>query len=79
MVLWEVLFMLVILKIPLVYVSWVIWWAVQSEPEVGAEGGPHDGLWMPWRRRPRPPRSGPHGTPNRASTRDPSPGRRAAA
>ena len=62
MVIWEVIFVMLILKLPVAYVCWVIWWAVKAEPEPGAEGEPHDGLWMPWRRRsPRPPRSGPHG------------------
>jgi hypothetical protein len=82
MVVWEVVFMLFVLKIPLVYVCWVIWWAVRSEPELGAEGEPLSGPWVPWRRSPdsrRPSRNGPHGAPDRSATRSPSPGRRAAA
>jgi hypothetical protein len=29
---WEAIFMLLILKIPLVYLGVVIWWAVRAEP-----------------------------------------------
>jgi hypothetical protein len=31
-VIWEIVFMLVILKIPVVYLCWVVWWAVRAEP-----------------------------------------------
>ncbi len=62
---WEIIFLLLILKIPIVYVCWVVWWAIKAEPEVGAEGEP-DGQrinWKPWQRPPgsRPRRGGPHG------------------
>jgi hypothetical protein len=80
-VIWEVVFVLLILKLPVVYVCWVIWWAVKAEPELGADGGPHEGYWTPWRRRrrePRPPRNGPHGSPDRAANRTPTPPRKAA-
>jgi hypothetical protein len=30
---WEIVFMLVILKIPIVYLAVVIWWAIKAEPE----------------------------------------------
>lgn len=30
---WELVFMLVILKIPVVYLCWVVWWAVRAEPQ----------------------------------------------
>jgi hypothetical protein len=81
-VVWEIVFMLLILKIPLVYVCWVIWWAVKSEPELGSEGEPQSGdLWRPWRRGPdsRPRRNGPHGAPTRSAVRKPSPSRKTAA
>jgi len=29
---WEIIFMVLILKIPMVYVCWVIWWAIKAEP-----------------------------------------------
>ena len=44
--------MLVILKIPVAYVGWVIWWAIKAEPEIGTEGGTEGVNWQPWRRSP---------------------------
>jgi hypothetical protein len=32
-VVWELVFMLVILKIPVVYLCSVVWWAIRAEPE----------------------------------------------
>lgn len=37
---WEALFMLVVLKIPVVYLSVVVWWAIRAEP--APEGGAAD-------------------------------------
>lgn len=75
MTLWEILIMVVVLKIPVAYVGWVIWWAVKAEPEVGTEGGTEGVNWAPWRRRPPKPLG-----PERSSTRDraPRPGSRSA-
>jgi len=71
---WEAIFLLVVLKIPLVYLGVVIWWAVRSEPKPD-DGGEAVGVlvpltpcnWGEWRRRrasSRPPRPlppvGPH-------------------
>jgi hypothetical protein len=72
----EIVFVLVILKIPVAYVGWVIWWAIKAEPEVGAEGGTEGVNWSPWRRSPsdspaRPRRGGPHGAPARGASRAP--------
>ena len=57
----EVIFMLVILKIPVVYLCIVVWWAVRAEPRP-AEGAANPARLpepepepCPWRRR----RSGP--------------------
>ena len=63
--------MLLILKIPLVYVCWIMWWAVKAEPDVGAEGESFDSPWKPWQHpsRSRPPRPGPHGSPSRGPAR----------
>jgi hypothetical protein len=36
---WELFFMLVILKIPVVYLCAVVWWAIRAEPEP-PEGSP---------------------------------------
>ncbi len=52
---------MVILKIPIVYLGIVVWYACK-EPEPGA--GPNDySVWRPWRTPPgpRPRRGGPHG------------------
>lgn len=63
---WEAIFMLVVLKIPLIYLAIVVWWAVRAEPE--ATGGDEVGVlapltpcgWDEWkRRRPRRPGRGP--------------------
>jgi hypothetical protein len=56
--LWEGIFMLVVLKIPLVYLCAVVWWAIRAEP--APEGGADDSYalvpltpcgWDEWRRR----------------------------
>ena len=71
--LWFTLWFMVILKIPVLYLAWVIWWAVKDPPDAwegppeaagGGEGGPG---WSPRRdpRRLRRPRRGPHGGPER--------------
>ena len=55
--------MMVILKIPIVYLALVVWYAIRAEPEPGID--PNDySVWRPWRRpdAPRPRRGGPHGT-----------------
>jgi hypothetical protein len=61
---WEAIFMLVVLKIPLVYLAIVVWWAVRAEPLHGDEGGQPEAFvplmpcgWNEWRRR-RPTRLG---------------------
>ena len=66
----EIIFMLVILKIPIVYICVVVWWAIKAEPTPGEptaavvveDTPPADD--RPWRRRndrPRPSR--PHTSP----------------
>jgi len=74
-VVWEAIFMLVILKIPVVYLCVVVWWAIRSEPRPyeGAALGPAAvepeprAPWSWWQRRVRrrPRRGGPHGAPAR--------------
>ena len=72
---WEFIFMMLILKIPIVYLCLVVYWAVKSEPRP-----PEPALLPavreleprpPWRRpdRPRRPRPGPHGSPVRSFAR----------
>ena len=55
--------MMVILKIPIVYLALVVWYAIRAEPEPGVD--PNDySVWRPWRAPdgPRPRRGRPHGT-----------------
>jgi hypothetical protein len=57
---WEAVFMLVVLKIPMVYLAAVVWWAVRAEPHVGG-GSDEVGVvvplvpcgWDDWKRRRR--------------------------
>ena len=69
---------MVIMKIPILYLCWVVYWAVKSEPERGEpvatlvvddEGPP-----LAWHPRRGPRRPGPHGRPTRtyARTRRPA-------
>jgi hypothetical protein len=30
---WELIFLMFILKIPIVYLCWVVWWAIKAEPK----------------------------------------------
>ena len=56
--------MMLILKIPIAYLAFVVWYAIRAEPEPGVDPNEYS-VWRPWRRRPagpRPRRSGPHGT-----------------
>ena len=65
--------MVLILKIPVVYIAWVVWWAIKAEPVTGENGEQIlTGVnWAPWRRpdAPRPRRGGPHGSPVRSERR----------
>jgi hypothetical protein len=73
---WIAIIFLLVLKIPIVYVCWVVWWAIKAEPEVGTQGGT-EGLsgmnWKPWRRPPAagPRRGGPHGRRSQSVERAP--------
>jgi hypothetical protein len=74
-VVWEFIFMIVILKIPIVYLCWVVWWAVRAEPEplepaVLPAKLPDDLPGRGWRFHPdRPRRRGPRGGPSRSYPR----------
>jgi len=78
LLMWELVFMLFILKLPVVYVAWIVWWAIKAEPEFGAEGETHSFTWTPWRppsgERPR--RGSPHGSPSRGPRVGPGVARR---
>jgi hypothetical protein len=76
---WEAVFMLIVLKIPIVYLCLVVWWAIRAEPrplegarivptEPEPELGPRSSYWRSriWPRRLRP---GPHGSPVRRPAR----------
>jgi hypothetical protein len=74
---WEAVFLLLILKIPIVYLCWVVWYAVKAEPKppyepalktAPADLDPRPG-WTPRNGRPRRPRPGPHGVPGRTYAR----------
>ncbi len=76
---WELVFLMVILKIPIVYLCTIVYYAIKAEPRHGRGGpaavrvapdSPPPG-WDRLRRRPRrrPPR--PHGGPARAYARTP--------
>lgn len=60
---WELLFMMLVLKIPIAYLAFVVWYAIKAEPEPGVDPSEYS-IWRPWRkpRGPRPRRGGPHGT-----------------
>jgi hypothetical protein len=70
---WELIFMMVILKIPIAYLCFVVYWAVKAEPKPPepvrsasqADGPDPKAPWSPKGRRHRP-RRGPERGPARA-------------
>jgi hypothetical protein len=73
-VVWELIFMMIVLKIPILYLCAVVWWAIKAEPrplEEAAIAVPTDPEVGPERmgRRPRP--HGPRRGPARAAARKP--------
>jgi hypothetical protein len=72
---WDFIFLMFVMKIPIVYLCLVVWWAVKAEPR------PLEGAALPaeapdggpgWTRRAhgsRPRRRGPHGSPARRYAR----------
>jgi hypothetical protein len=67
----EIVFMMLVLKLPIVYLAVVIYWAVKAEPRpyegalLPAADDPGPQRWHTRRRRP----SGPHGSPVRREAR----------
>ena len=67
----EIVFMMLVLKLPVIYLAVVVYWAVKAEPR------PPEGALLPvaddsgpQRWHPRPPRrNGPHGSPERRDGR----------
>jgi hypothetical protein len=70
---WELIWLMVIMKIPILYLCWVVYWAIKSEPEreepVAELVRNDDGPPSTWRPRQRPRRPGPHGHPMRTYAR----------
>lgn len=75
---WTTVWFLVILKIPVAYLAYVIWWAVKDPPEprqgdLARVREPLDGADPTRTRRrrllPRPRHGGPHGSPHRRPPR----------
>ena len=72
---WELIFLMVILKIPIVYLCWVVYWAIKAEPKPEEGDAARVSVpetptrpWSPRRNGPaRPPR--PHGGPARRYAR----------
>jgi len=70
---WELIWLMVIMKIPILYLCWVVYWAIKSEPRpeqpaalVVADDG---GEPSPWRPSHHPRRPRPHGRPTRTYAR----------
>jgi hypothetical protein len=69
---WGIVWLALAMKIPIVALLWIVWWAIKDPPVAAAEDsgggapdrdpGPH-----PRDRPPHPPRRGPHGTPEPAA------------
>ena len=75
-----IIFLAVILKIPVLYGMWLIYWAVKAEPEVEGADGTEDHSFRRWRRDPSKPqgprRGGPHSGAARAQPDCPPGGRK---
>jgi len=74
-----ILFLAVVLKVPVFFAIWLVWWAVRAEPQV--DDTPEIGEEHPfrrWRRSPHGPRPrrGPHGGAARPQPDCPPAGRR---
>ena len=64
---WGFLWIMLALKIPLIALLWIVWWAVRAEPETEQPSKDDDGGTKrprhPRKPFPRRPRRGPHGDP----------------
>lgn len=66
---WGFIWLMFALKIPLISLAWIVWWAVHAVPETedqptgGDDGGSKRPLHHPRDPFPRRPRRGPHGDP----------------
>jgi hypothetical protein len=71
---WELIWLMVIMKIPILYLCWVVYWAIKSQPQPEQPAAlvsvSDDSDPTPWRpRRIHPRRPGPHGRPSRGYAR----------
>ena len=71
---WELIWLMVIMKIPILYLCWVVYWAIKSEPRPEQPAAlvmaSDDSDPPPWRsKRIHPRRPGPHGRPSRRYAR----------
>ena len=70
---WELIWLMVIMKIPIIYLCWVVYWAIKSEPRpeqpAALVTASDDSDPSPWRSGRRPRRPGPHGRPSRGYAR----------
>jgi hypothetical protein len=64
---WAVFWLALVLKIPIVALLLIVWWAIRAEPtpegDASDRGGGSDRHGGPRLRPPRPPRRGPHAEP----------------
>ena len=67
---WTFIYLMFVLKLPIIALLWIVWWAVRSGTEPDDEGGGDGGdggtrtrAVHPRRPFPRRPRRGPHGDP----------------
>ncbi|HWB56172.1 MAG TPA: hypothetical protein VG479_04460 [Gaiellaceae bacterium] len=77
---WFTIWFLVILKIPALYIAWLVWWSVKDPPQPGVAGAGEGlgggGVDLRPQHGPRVPvpgrRPGPHGTPDRGRRGEPA-------
>ena len=64
---WTFIWMMVVLKIPVIAAIWLVWWAMKAEPELTDDDGGTEVPAPPAPphrpQHPRHPRRGPHGDP----------------
>jgi hypothetical protein len=61
---WPIIFLGIVLKIPVAFGLWLVWWAIKEEPRLDDVSDADEHGFRRWRReptRPRGPRRGPHG------------------
>jgi hypothetical protein len=69
---WELIWLMLIMKIPILYLCWVVYWAIKAEPrpdEPAVVTANRDDMPPRWRPRRGPRLTGPHGRPARTYAR----------